>query len=257
MTNRLAGCQAKIKRAGLHLKMLNTEMQAWIDSHPYRFVTEVDPETGEGVVVVRAEKADEQPPLDWGVTVGDIAHNLRSALDHLVCQLAMLDGADCGATQFPICDTPEAWAAEMWKKRLKGLDLRHQTRIKRIQPYHRRKPGIHLAVLRDLSNADKHRLINPVNLAMAFVPPTVDLPRDVLQLEVKYKERVRMEDGAEYARITNLVIRTGSQVQVKFSPTYNILFGQEGEWEISRRSLYHLRDHVRRVVHRFAGAFVP
>jgi 8-oxo-dGTP pyrophosphatase MutT (NUDIX family) len=43
------------------------------------------------------------PPLDWGVEIGEIAHNLRSALDGLVYQLALpTTKAPAGNAQFPI-----------------------------------------------------------------------------------------------------------------------------------------------------------
>jgi hypothetical protein len=248
MTPSLDGCRAKIKRAGRHLKELDSEIQAWVETHPYRFALEEDRKTGEGIVRVRADKGDEPPPVEWGLIVGDITHNLRSALDHLTCQLATLNKASCDATQFPIANTTTAYAVEIRKRRVDGLTDRHKAMIKGVQPYHRRQPGLYLAVLRDLSNADKHR-------AAPFVPPRVEPPQDVLQLEIEYKPRVRMENGAEYARIKKFVVRTGSHVEVEFNPPYHILFGKWGEYEISPSALHALREHVRRIINRFSPDF--
>lgn len=100
--------------------------------------------------------------------LGDCIHNLRSALDHLICQLTLLDGgtmADCEQTQFPIASKCEGQFESMANHRIPGLSKKHRAMVKRLQPYHRgdgawKHP---LAILADLSNADKHRLINPTH----------------------------------------------------------------------------------------------
>lgn len=51
------------------------------------------------------------PPLRLGVIVGDLVHNVRSALDHLVWQLVLANAQQpTRATQFPVCSKREQWA---------------------------------------------------------------------------------------------------------------------------------------------------
>lgn len=254
MAHPLDGARLKVRRAGKHFQELNAEVLRFVEAHPYGFVAEDDPETGLPVVRVRAGRVDEQPPDRLGIIVGDIAHNLRSALDHVVCQLAILNKAPCDQTQFPICNTKAGFGFEA-KKRLDGLADRHRAMIRRVQPYHRRKGGVLLAILRDLSNADKHRVVNPATQAVAFVPPTFDPPGVVLRAEAQYKERVRMEDGAEYLRFTEFHARPGATVNMDLEASYNIVFGEWGKYEISARSIGEMRNHVRRLVRRFSGEF--
>src|SRR5438128_1457871 len=108
MEHPLDGCRAKLDRAEHHLDTLNAEMREFIETKTYDFVTtfsEVDQET-----MVTTLKELRPIPATWGVAVGDIVHNTRSALDHLVYQLVVLAGAQPhNGHQFPIFDHPGDW----------------------------------------------------------------------------------------------------------------------------------------------------
>ena len=105
------------------------------------------------------------------VIIGDAVHNLRSALDHLVFQLAKLSTnaqiKNERAVQFPIAENPKTYEKQ---ERLYLSDLRQEYKnlIETYQPYHgiarpSEPPYIHeLALLQELSNTDKHRLLNTV-----------------------------------------------------------------------------------------------
>jgi hypothetical protein len=88
------------------------------------------------------------------ILVGEICHNLRSALDYLVFELARHDAnAPQKDTQFPIVDTPEKFRSQR-AKRLKGVNDRHVGMIGRLQPYN----GCDWTrALREISNRGKHR----------------------------------------------------------------------------------------------------
>ena len=110
------------------------------------------------------------------VLLGDAIHNLRSALDHLLWQLVVLDSGKDGTTetQFPI----ESSGSRYWSigkdgldslrdRRLRGLSKEHKAMIDTCQPYRiRGQAGVPttaidpLATLQDLSNHDKHRLLH-------------------------------------------------------------------------------------------------
>jgi len=88
------------------------------------------------------------------ILVGEVCHNLRSALDYLVFELARYDaGAPQKNTQFPVAKTPKIFRSER-AKHLKGVDDRHVGMIERLQPYN----GCDWTrALREISNRDKHR----------------------------------------------------------------------------------------------------
>jgi hypothetical protein len=136
----LLGCRLKLHGAWQHRQALGTELQAFL------------------------ERSDPEPsPLHLGVIVGDFLHNLRCVLDHLVWQLVELNGAKPGKhNQFPIFDTPKAYK-EKAGRYLRGVHPDHEALIETFQPYHLDgDPSYHyLAVLRNLSDIDKHRFVHP------------------------------------------------------------------------------------------------
>jgi len=106
----------------------------------------------------------EQPPLRFGVILGDCVHNLRSALDHLMWQVTLLDGGTPNnTTQFPIASKSERQFDAMADRNIPGLSPEHRALVKRAQPFHRgdRAAAHTLSVLATLSNTDKHRIVNP------------------------------------------------------------------------------------------------
>lgn len=71
----LAGPREKPKRAAVHLEELKRQFNDFIQDFKHEIVVaELEP-CGE----YRALRAgvSKQPPLEWGVIIGDIAHNLR------------------------------------------------------------------------------------------------------------------------------------------------------------------------------------
>ena len=89
----------------------------------------------------------------FGILLGEIAYNLRAALDYLVYELARHDsGAIQQGTQFPICDFKSRFDG-MRDRFLVGVNAAHRTAIEGLQPY----SGCYwTAILRDISNPDKH-----------------------------------------------------------------------------------------------------
>jgi len=137
----LLGCRLKLQGARWHRQALGEELK--------EFLTRAEPESS---------------PLHLGVIVGDFLHNLRCVLDQLVWQLVVLNGGKPGDhNQFPIFDTPDAYKKKAGRY-LRGVAADHRALIETFQPYH---VGVearyhNLAVLRDLSNIDKHRFVHPV-----------------------------------------------------------------------------------------------
>lgn len=167
----LLGSRLKIKRAEQHLEELEPEIRAYVKRDPYRISEKPDAE-GEWMVV-RFVEIREYPDPAWGVRVGELLHDLRSALDNLVWQLIRLNGKEPGdQSQFPIYTKPPRKArvvktpgATRIDDMLIGMRVGHATTIKALQPYlgehaHRRQK-IALAAVATLNNIDKHRFLHP------------------------------------------------------------------------------------------------
>jgi len=173
----LDGPRLKIARAKSHIEVLRLANAGFTAKADYRVVVaELDPKSRE--YALRA-LINVLPPLELGVCIGEVAHDLRSALDGLIYQLGMLNGASEEAltrTQFPIflkqrvlgcrgkCSGKPPHFTCGGLKLIKPLRREHQAEIERLQPYRRGNKGKRspLYFLHELNNADKHRLLQVV-----------------------------------------------------------------------------------------------
>ncbi|CAM5778851.1 hypothetical protein [Cellulomonas persica] len=150
----------KVARAAQHLSELQARIGLWFATSPFY-----------GDAVVADDRLSwsmrlhvlSPPPLDeWGAYVGDCVHNLRSALDAAVWDLATSGGREPSSPtwiSFPIVTTAERWRG-VPERNLDGLPADAIERIWRIQPFQRpaaEQPGDALAILQRLDNDDKHR----------------------------------------------------------------------------------------------------
>jgi len=159
----LDGPRHKLGRAERQLDDLEAEIARFLRRDTYEITQDFDPESG------RVELwfvMKHRPPLSWSVAMGEIVHNLRSALDHLACQLFLTSGGiDCDWTQFPILSDDTDAGFQRWiDKRLPGLSNEIAAELRRLQPYKRGDEAARdpLAILNRLSNEDKHRLLVPM-----------------------------------------------------------------------------------------------
>jgi hypothetical protein len=164
----LDGPRAKLDRAKAHLHTLNKSVGAYKRSKTHEFiVTQLDLESREKVVHLRILREPKNP--EWGLLIGDMVQNLRSALDHLVWQLVILNGQEPRRqNQFPIIGTkPEYWeipkdrSESVRDRMLLGVAEEHRAFIDAVQPFNAGdNPQTALVHLSWLSNVDKHRVIH-------------------------------------------------------------------------------------------------
>jgi len=146
---------------------------------------ELDDETGE--IVVYGKPLREPPVEGWGAIIGDVVHNLRSALDHLVWALTLVNGHTPPAVIPPKPQPGSEWKdirfpiyAFDFRKRypsgrripwrfkppnsLWGVRPALRADLQRLQPFNhgKRAPKMPLAVLDELWNIDKHRHLHLV-----------------------------------------------------------------------------------------------
>jgi hypothetical protein len=232
----LDGPRAKLERARHHLEALHDSIRAYTETDTHNFIHEIDPETGDQIVRIRILREPDNP--GWGLIIGDFAHNLRSALDHLVWQLVILSGNEPSrANQFPIAHCPaDYWLskgrkASMRDRMLKGVAAPHRAMIDFVQPYMGEDPKeTTLAHLHWLSNVDKHQVIH--GGIVRVVEPTEELfdyrvsgAGGFADMSV---ETGPLEDGAEVARINMWATKPDAQVEMDASFPVYIGFGERG-----------------------------
>lgn len=155
----LVGAVAKLTHGERHFDALGREIWSFLEQDQMDLASSHE----DGWQVVRVASVPE-PPLEWGVSLGDGLHDFRSALDNAVASLVRLAGGEPSrSNEFPILvDTPENRREKILSTALRGVLSAYQQPIREAQPYlsgegRYRHP---LAVLQSLSNADKHRLVH-------------------------------------------------------------------------------------------------
>lgn len=182
LLDRRAAWWAKYDHAATHITRLRTECEHYRKRKP----AEGRPEpTGSPGETAYRYCEHEQVPLSISLILGDVLHNLRSALDSLFLGLVRLDlGRELTepeehACQFPICDTPNAFDSIFKDKRTAHVSPRVHAAVRRSQPFwwleeakRRNVPNAEqesydenarfhdLTAINRLSNLDKHRRLN-------------------------------------------------------------------------------------------------
>jgi hypothetical protein len=169
----LMGVLSKLYRAQEHLETLEAEIALFQRRKPYEVAGDIDSEPG--FFLLRFHLTEE-PRQRWATIIGDVAHNYRSALDHLAWVLVKRNGGNAGRqTKFPIYNSEANYLA--WREPrgandprgrrddpFAGVDERVIEIIERFQPYKREDEAEAdpLAILNRISNRDKHRLPVPL-----------------------------------------------------------------------------------------------
>jgi hypothetical protein len=170
----LTSVYAKLDRAEEHFKAVDSEIKAWLDSGRYEaFFERGTQQTRMGISVLRTG-----PPPDlvrWSVIIGDCINNLRATLDHLVNAFAKVPyiytpARDKERLTFIIIDDPSEFTKAL-NKTFGGLRPDYADALTLLQPFNRKHPILPplLGIIRDLSNADKHRLLQVAGAGVARV----------------------------------------------------------------------------------------
>jgi hypothetical protein len=155
----------KIERARAHIEELDATINAYLAGNPCALV--VEPFPGPAYMKSHAwiARIRKPIPLTSSVIIGDAVHNLRTALDLLICDLARINSKSYKKVYFPFCEKPSDLSAVMENMHLPsrcGKDVASAIRL--MEPY---KGGITLLrTIHDMDIADKHQSLIPVLGAM-------------------------------------------------------------------------------------------
>lgn len=139
MSASLTPSQKRLERA----RQLQSEYQAAIDEYASSLgaVLDFDPATGWTYLALSTSHAVE--PSRMAMLLGDTLHNLRSALDYLVWQLAVAAGNQPGdKTSFLIALSEQTWKSNS-AQRFAGVDAAWIQRIEQHQPFKATPPASH------------------------------------------------------------------------------------------------------------------
>jgi hypothetical protein len=170
--DRLSEIRLKVKRASKHIDELDATCKAFINSTPYTLDRETDPKTG----YYHFSVTDVQtPPPEIGLIAGDAIHNLRSALDHLACQLVLANGnLPSRHTCFPIFDSDTKYK-NMDNRKVSGMSPAAINAINAVKPYKDGNDALY--TVHELDIADKHHSL--LTTLFAVTGARIDVPGSI------------------------------------------------------------------------------
>ena len=258
MPHPLDGIHVKLARAEELWNELGASLAQFLEGAPYRSEGAFDAETSEWVVRFRL---DEEPPLRWGILIGDVVHNLRSALDHLAWQLVLVNGCEpTRRTQFPIyCD--EARFSGRGQAQIAGMADEDKATIEELQPFRQRSERERpheLMVLQYLSNVDKHRVVHTTLVQTAGSQFRIFGLEDISGIGQLAPQFGALSDGAELVRIAVVPEGPAPRLSVDAQLEFDVAFADEDSPVYDENVpgvLLELREHVGVLVARFEPRF--
>lgn len=248
----LSGVQLKLDRAEEHIDTVRQTIVAFLkrEPRPFGYRTETTTRPDKSIECVLYAVVREQPPRTLAPMIGDAIHNIRSALDHLVYELASPSERNTGRTEFPIF-SDEGQFKKHSPAMLKGITGDARTLIQRVQPYIASNPPRHdpLAILKKLSNLDKHRLLVPMIAAVSEIDSMV--ASDNAEIRFEFLEPGPVEHDARIMAFTATPRDPSVEMPVSTQTALQIGLRDTGADDLRLeviRLLGMLHDHVQRSV---------
>jgi hypothetical protein len=230
----------KIKRAKHHISDLSEKRAAFVQSNVYFGIPKFNTETNRTEFFL-----GDIPPVDPDVRLllGDVAHNLRTALDHLACELARSMGIVDPMVYFPIFESEEVYEAEVGRK-TKGLPKEAKDLIDTIGPY-----GGHddlLWGLHELDRIDKHRLVLTTTAKISSWSATLDQTSRTYNFALNFNLKTGDKIGE---------IEGNHEADKQMSVTADIAFGEPEVFkgEALFPTLNFIAEQVERVISAFGS----
>lgn len=235
MSHPLDGAWSKLDRARHHFDTLHSRIACLFapEEHDATGSHEYNPERQE--LIVKLPKATPVDPT-FPLIVGDCIHNTRSALDHLVFQLAILNrasGAAAEKTAFPICLTPEKFRDATKGKVAPFISGTALTEIEKLQPYATGNAGADDVIwaLHQLDIIDKHRLLLVTVSKFRPTSFSITVPsREHFTREMTPGHWKTSVDGAEIMRFDlSKAIKQPGKVNVQVQTASTVLIEDTGQ----------------------------
>jgi hypothetical protein len=202
----LSSANWKIDRAVELLGELDREVLAWFDTKPCGFYVYINPEFTRVSVIVKG--SSDPPIIRWSLIIADILHNLRCALDHAFWALLQSEfpsgiPAKVDKLSFPIWDAPPN--ADQ-RRNFNTVSNKLFAAVEAVQPYNNptaQFPVHPLAIIRDIDNGNKHKLLFTVMHSVARIHVAVTGLRKQYEDGVAQSlHRGEIKDGVEAVVLT-------------------------------------------------------
>jgi hypothetical protein len=162
----------KIQRAYKHLAELETEARYYIAGNPAKFDIEIR-DAGPPLLVSVTFHVPGVPAY-FGAIVGDIIHNLRTALDLTACEAVRAAGGKADKVYFPFSDNANELERAIKFRKFDRAGPAAVELLRIMQPY--RNGNRALRVIHDLDIRDKHQSLIPG--AISAASPVIQMWED-------------------------------------------------------------------------------
>ena len=228
-----AGARARLDRAREQTDVLHDEFLEFSARAPHAVRETFEAETWRKRA---AYVVTEDFPAAWPAIIGEIAYDLRSALDHVVYDLTQLEaGGPLGHTGFPIFED-EARYDELTTRgepalgsgvfKIRGVNSYAKAAIRSLQPFEVRKTMPFeepmLSILQGLYAADRYRTVPLCRLRWAG--STIRSRRPVRDLVFLWG--VTLDDGAALAEWTPTTGADG-EPDLDVNLDFDVAFGED------------------------------
>lgn len=218
------GLRLKLDRFEHNMEDFGDALAAHVNSEAIRIVPEFEPETGFHKIFLEMDP----PGPEFSLIIGESAHNLRSALDHLAWQLATVDGPPPmpESVQFPILSRkPRKGFAN--HRFVNGMRPEHRAILEDFQPYNAGHDETILEGLAWISNTDKHRLLHTAAAWIEESDPghLSAYPGSRIVSAEFGREAGILEQRAEIGRVRVLPANPDLQMHVRVEPSIGVAFG--------------------------------
>ncbi len=157
-TKPLEGAKLKVERANERIQDAHRRVVSFFEATPYEVFTDVDLTGQRESLKARLTVA---PPIAISLDVAEAAYHLRSALDQLVCALAVANGATkTSETCFPFSGDENDFKTPRTQRKIEKIHPDAVQMIRDLKPY--RGGNDFLWALSRLSNVDKHTKLIPI-----------------------------------------------------------------------------------------------
>jgi hypothetical protein len=152
----------KLERADEHLQEFDRVAKDYLNNKPCAIVVEPFPGGLHEHMGTQSWNAriHKPVPTKFSVLIGDFVHNLRTALDLLVCDLVTINGKSAKQVYFPFCATAAELHHVIRERKIHRAGPDVVALIERMKPYN--GGNIALRAIHDLDVTDKHHALLPV-----------------------------------------------------------------------------------------------
>jgi hypothetical protein len=162
----------KIDRARKHLAELEAETAAFLKANPIQFLPDHE-HVFKGALFSFTLRFP-PVPLALGAVLGDVIHNLRTALDLTASDLARINGASPEGVYFPFCEDADFLDSMIKRRNFDRAGSDAVALLKELKPY--RGGNVALRALHEMDVEDKHKALIP-NL-MSVGSPIIQMWED-------------------------------------------------------------------------------